>query len=187
MLAICIESALDCNCISDAVCIGHAPGFSESGSTVHQILDALHSRFCGCIHVSGNVRVSMLGVPPVALSEDDFEFLYHLKEVSGSITLTHIPTVNGSIILPNLRLIRGNELEGDTYSLVLRNIDVEEVILPKLTEISRGSVLVDNSQFPLCNLKRVNWLDILDNGMIQYDSCPNPNLEGESHNIHSQS
>ncbi len=160
-------------------CVGHAQGNLEPGDTKEHILEALRTRFCGCTHVFGNVRISMAGLYSVTLSEDDFNFLYHLEQVSGAIYLDNIPRVDHRIILPNLRLIRGNELEGGRYAIVLRNVSVDEVILPKLIEISQGSVLVEQSNnVGLCNLLRVNWLDILDDGNFEDDSCTNPPLSG---------
>ena len=109
------------------------------------------------------------------LNETDFDFLYHLEQVTGSLSFESIPEVT-RIILPNLRIIRGEELLGNTYALVLVNVAVtREVIFPTLTEISRGNALIDGSN-RICNLGLVNWPDILDDGtmMASFQDCNFP-------------
>ena len=147
----------------------------EQGSTVPEILLNLRSRFCGCTHISGSVLINMASTPSIGrqLNATDFNFLYHVEQVSGSISLQSIPgTIR--IILPNLRLIRGEELRGNRYALVVQNSTLGELILPRLTQISRGGVLFENSG-GLCNHNTVNWPDILDNGNVsRINTCPNP-------------
>ena len=100
------------------------------------------------------------------LDEDDFNFLYHLEQISGALLLNRIP-VTTSIILPNLRIIRGQQLLEKSYAMIVRGVGTVSIILPELHEISRGSVLVDqSSDNPLCNWITVNWHDIIDNGNI---------------------
>lgn len=104
-----------------------------------------------------------------SLNESDFSFFYHLEQISGKLLLNEIPATT-RIVLPNLRIIRGEEILGaarDNNTLAIINVNAREIILPKLTEITRGDVLIiqplDN---PICNWARVNWGDILDNGNI---------------------
>ena len=147
----------------------------EQGSTVEEILSSLQSRFCGCTHISGSVLINMASTPSISrqLNASDFNFLYHVEQVSGSIGLQSIPATS-QIILPNLHLIRGEELRGNLYALVVQNSTLGELILPNLTQISRGDVLFENSG-ELCNHNTVNWLDILDNGDVsRTNTCPNP-------------
>lgn len=159
-------------------CIGHTTGRSmEQGSTVQEILSNLRSRFCGCTHISGSVLINMASTPSISrqLNASDFNFLYHVEQVSGSISLQSIPATS-EIILPNLHLIRGekDELRGNRYALVVQNSTLGELILPNLTQISRGDVLFESSG-ELCNHNTVNWPDILDNGNVfRINTCPNP-------------
>jgi hypothetical protein len=105
------------------------------------------------------------------LNADDFSLFYHLEQISGSLFLSGIPETS-QIIIPNLRIIRGLELEMNNSSILLKNLSVNEIVLPKLTEISRGNVLIEHpSDNPLynstfCSWAQVNWLDIIDDGEI---------------------
>lgn len=127
--------------------------------------------------MSGNIRINLNMMSDAVLNEDDFNFFYHLEEISGALFLQEFPqTIR--IILPNLRIIRGEELMGGLYAMVLEDVNINEFILPRLTEISRGSVKVSQpTGRRWCNLTRVNWDDIIDNGDI-FDSCINPMPHG---------
>ena len=159
-------------------CIGHSLDFFEDGSSVDDVIENLFEQFCGCVHVTGNIRINMHGLE-ANLTEESFNFFYHLEEITGAFLFHNIPTTS-RIILPNLRLIRGRELFSfNRYALTVRNISVGEFILPKLTEISNGSVLIeqlDNKR--LCNVKRIKWQEIVDNGTITISTCSNPTREG---------
>lgn len=147
-------------------CVGHASDEVESGVSAEEILMNLHTRFCGCTHVSGNIRINMDNSASRALNETDFDFFYHLEQVSGAILFRDIP-ITSRIILPNLRLIRGQELLGGEYALSLTNVYIDEFLLPKLTEITRGNVQLNQQEgagvYPrVCSFARVNWFDIID-------------------------
>ena len=146
-------------------CLGHGSDLGI-GESVEDILMGLRTQFCGCTHVYGNIRISMTGLNG-NLTENDFNFFYHLEQISGALVLNGIPETT-LIILPNLRIIRGQELFGDfDSSVILRNINSGAIIFPKLTEISRGGIFVDQPvDYPLCSLALINWRDILDDGEI---------------------
>ena len=170
------------------VCEGHDDDEYVEGTTIQEIFINLYIQFCGCKIVSGNIQIDMTGLSnssipgpnsnrtSLNLSENAFNSLYHLEQVYGAILLRNIPRIANRIILPNLRLIRGRELIFGYYALVLENVDVGEFILPNLTEISQGSVLVNQPRSTrLCNIFRVNWPDILDNGTLEASNlCTNP-------------
>ena len=101
------------------------------------------------------------------LDENDFNFFYHLEQISGSLLLESFPETS-HIILPNLRIIRGVELEGDRHAVVLINVSISgDIIFPKLTEISRGNVYINQpANRRIYNWGVVNWPDILDDGDI---------------------
>ena len=157
-------------------CIGHTIGRNiEQGSTVSEILSNLRSRFCGCTHISGSVLINMENTPPKArhLNSSDFNFLYYVKEISGAVSFRSIPATSW-IILPSLHLIRGEELLGDRYALVVLNSSIGEMILPRLTQIKVGDVLFSNSG-ELCNHNTINWPDIQDSGNVsRIETCLNP-------------
>ena len=117
------------------------------------------------------------------LTEDSFNFLYHVEEISGVLRFQNIPTVN-RIVLPNLRIIRGEELietaEGRGLALVLLNTCIGAIVLPKLTEVTRGDVRFQNTTSSMCNYKTVNWDDIIDDGqLVELLACNIPRPEGE--------
>jgi hypothetical protein len=154
-------------------CLGHSKTTFARGNTVETVLESLRDQFCGCTHVHGNIRVNMNGLSTSRnLTEDDFSIFYHLEQISGHLFLHKIPdTIR--IILPNLRIIRGLETESN-FALVLLEVNSTAVIFPKLTEISRGGVMISDN--PLCNMALVLWGDIIDgDGSIthSFSECGN--------------
>ena len=116
-------------------------------------------------------------LPSRNFTEDDFNFLYHLEQITEVLTFSSIPTTS-RIILPNLRIIRGNALLSG-YAMSVMNADVGEFILPNLTEITHGNVQFDQpSDKRLCNLRRVKWTDIIDDGQLEDNSCISPTQQG---------
>ena len=117
---------------------------------------------------------------PRQLNASDFNFLYHVEQISGAVSLRSIPDTS-RIILPNLYLIRGEELLGDRYALVVLNSSIGELILPRLTQIKEGTVqFLDSGD--LCNQNTVNWRDIVDGGNvsnINVNTCLNPGPSSE--------
>ena len=137
---------------------------------MEEILTNLHNQFCGCTHITGSIEICMSGHEDYTnLTEDSFNFLYHVEEISGVLRFQDIPTVE-RIVLPNLRIIRGEELipteEGRGLALVLLNTRIGAIVLPKLTEVTRGDVQLQNTTSSMCNYKTVNWDDITDNGRV---------------------
>jgi hypothetical protein len=103
---------------------------------------------------------------PRTLDENDFNMLYYLEHITGAFSLVGIPETT-RIILPNLRVIQGKELIESRYAVLMRDVNAGQIILPNLTEISHGSVLVEHSSNrPLCNWVSVNWPAIIDRGDI---------------------
>ena len=116
-------------------------------------------------------------LPSRNFTEDDFNFLYHLEQITEVLTFSSIPTTS-RIILPNLRIIRGNALLSG-YAMSVMNVHVGEFILPNLTEITHGNVQFDQpSNKRLCNLRRVKWTDIIDDGQLEDNSCISPTQQG---------
>ena len=148
--------------IADSPCLGHESQF-ENGVSVQEVLDNLRTRFCGCVYVTGNIRIDMQNRNFTRqLTAEDFNMFYHLEQVTGAVYFFNIPNTS-DIVLPNLRIIRAEELEGNRYSLLVRFSTIERLILPKLTQISRGDVLFEGTG-TLCNYFLVNWDDIIDGG-----------------------
>ena len=131
---------------------------------MQEILDDLRRTFCGCKRIGGSVNVFFL--PELAnnsnLTENDFNFLYHLEEVGGGVSFFNVPPLD-TLTLPHLVLIRGNNLPSG-FALSLVNSQVDKFILPKLVEITVGSMQLNNSVW--CGYYTVNWADILETGSV---------------------
>ena len=167
------------------MCVGYSLDTFTPGPTVEDILTYLHNQFCGCTHVTGSIQISMFGHDGYTnLTEDSFNFFYHVEEISGVLRFQNIPTVE-RIVLPNLRIIRGEELiptaEGRGLALVLLETRIGALVLPNLTEVTRGDVRFQNTTSSMCNYKTVNWDDIIDNGgqLVELSACNTPSQEGE--------
>ena len=170
--------------LADTVCVGYSIDIFASGEIVEEILNSLHNQLCGCTHVTGSIEIDMFGNDNYTnLTEDSFNFLYHVEEISGVVRFQNIPTVN-RIVLPNLRMIRGDDLietaEGRSLALVLLNTRIGAIVLPKLTEVTRGDVRFQNTTSSMCNYRTVNWNDIIDNGQLnELLACNTSRHEGE--------
>ena len=157
------------------------------GTTNDQVLAALNSRFCGCTYITGSLSIQ-LTPGRSSLTEDSFNALYYLKEISGSLQFSNIPQVT-SITLPNLRIIRGQStftsLNG-SVALVVDSSYIGSLNLPSLTEISYGGATFVSTN-GMCGFLNVNWNDILNNGQFDYSmsGCSAPSSsKPEVHVIH---
>ena len=151
---------------------------------MEEILTNLHNQFCGCTHVTGSIQINMFGHAGYTnLTEDSFNFLYHVEEISGVLRFQDIPTVE-RVVLPNLRIVRGDDLirtaEGRGLALVLLNTHIGAIMLPNLMEVTQGDVWFQNVTSYMCNYRTVDWNDIIDNGRLdELQACNTPQPEGE--------
>ena len=144
------------------------------GSTTSEVLGQLYSRFCGCTYISGSLTIQLTTGP---LTEDSFNSLYYLREISGYLSFRNIPQV-ASVTLPNLRIIRGQTtLSSSTgpVALAVENSYIGSLNLPSLTEISNGGATFVSTN-GMCGILNVNWTDILNNGQFDYSmsGCTTP-------------
>ena len=166
------------------MCVGYATDFFAPGDTVEEILTNLHNQFCGCTHITGSIQIGMFGNADYTnLTEDSFNFLYHVEEISGVLRFQYIPTVE-RVVVPNLRIVRGDDLiptaDGRGLALVLLETRIGAIVLPKLTEVTRGDVYFQNTTSSMCNYKTVNWDDIIDNGrLVELLACESPRQDGK--------
>ena len=151
-------------------CPGQAVDVFGSGSTAQAILNDLRNIFCGCKQIGGSINIAFpkMPTPTDNLTEDDFNFLYHVVEVGGSITFFNVPPID-RLTLPHLVLIRGNNLPSSSlvangFALSLVNSQVGKFVLPKLVEITVGSMQLYNSTW--CGYYTVNWEDIFEAGSV---------------------
>ena len=147
---------------TETICIGHNSRKTHAnGVTIFDILQDAYTQFCGCRYIRGNVDIRSFSNKSVTLTEDDFSFLYYIKEISGYLTLqivSYVPRLS----LPNLRLIRGSDSLLFGNALVLYG-NIELIHLPLLTEITTGNVLISglaSNPNSLCNTRSVSWTDI---------------------------
>ena len=94
------------------------------------------------------------------LTEDDFNFLYHVKEIWGAFQIQSV--YNASIHLPNLVLVRGEEQSAAGFAFGVFESTLNELNLPQFRELSRGKVLVKEAIW--CGVTTVEWRDIIEGG-----------------------
>eukprot|EP00731_Ephydatia_muelleri_P019538 Em0012g363a len=165
-----------CPVIKDTPCLGDSTDVFILGSTTAEVLALLNSRFCGCTYITGSLNIQLS--TGTALTEDSFNSLYYLKELSGSLQFSTIPSMS-TITLPHLRIIRGQDTfssSGGPVSLLVNGFTNGFLNLPSLTEISNGkAVFVSTSG--TCGFLTVLWTDIfLSNGGLDYSmsGCASP-------------
>ena len=149
-------------------CAGDVIGVALSGSSNDQVLATLNSRFCGCTYITGSLSIQ-LTPGPSSITEDSFNALYYLKEISGSLLFINIPQV-ANITLPNLRITRGQSTftsANGPVALVVDNSNISSLNLPNLTEITNGGAAFVSTN-GMCDFLNVNWNDILNNGWLDY-------------------
>ena len=152
----------------ETICLGHSTSreSQSSGNSVSEILQHAREQFCGCRYIQDNVVIfagSGLSDANEPLVEANFSFLYHVREISGYLELQGIPPI-ARLSLPNLRLIRGENIRTNRYSLAVIG-KIDNLYMPNLTEITRGDVIIRSSSSEpyLCNTKSINWTDIAPN------------------------
>lgn len=152
-------------CTVTEYCPGQEPGRFGAGSSVQEILADLRSTFCGCKRIGGSVNVFFPSMPTdnCNLTGEDFNFLYHLEVVGGGMTFINVPPVD-RLTMPNLVLIQGSSLVPSGFALSLVNSQVDKFVLPKLVEITVGSMQLYNSTW--CGYYTVNWEDIFEAGSV---------------------
>ena len=102
----------------------------------------------------GAVRIFLPPNNNIQLTEANFTFLYHLREISDYLYIQHVTATR--LELPDLRIIRGQAFSDEFYSLLAGDNDIGTVFIPKLVEISAGDILLNN----MCSLRSINWTDI---------------------------
>lgn len=144
--------------------MGDSPDKVVNGITNDEVLGQLYTRFCGCTYITGSLYVKLF---PGNLTENSFNSLYYLREISGTLHFVGIPPVT-SLTLPNLRIIRGQSTITSTngpVSLLVENSYIGSLNLPNLTEISNGGAMFVSTN-GMCGILNVNWMDILSNGQL---------------------
>ena len=141
-------------------CLGWDANRLPSGETSSRKLADLRRHFSGCEVIDGSISIA-LSDPGDIFEETDFDFLCHLKEITGLLRLINVTTTN--LTLPNLVLIRGRQLTGGGNSLEIASSHIDS-LFGNLREISKGHVSIHDSSW--CGYKTVNWVDILEDGLL---------------------
>lgn len=132
----------------------------------------------GCKVIEGSLQLALMN----ADSPDNWtQYRYpELKEITGYLLIFEISSLTSlQNIFPNLAVIRGQELI-DTHALIINGAThLQEIGLPSLTDIQRGSTwIVENPQ--LCYVDTIDWPLISNessiegiNGNKPSNQCPN--------------
>ena len=141
-------------------CAGYAFTGLPTGLDATQRLQHLRDTFCGCVIVGGSVNIFLNNSRADVLTEDDFDFLYHVKEIWGAFQIQSV--YNASIHLPNLVLVRGEEQSAAGFAIGVLESTLNELNLPQFKELSQGKVLITDSIW--CGVSTVEWRDIIEGG-----------------------
>ncbi|KAM9319970.1 receptor tyrosine-protein kinase erbB-3 [Gastrophryne carolinensis] len=148
------------------VCTGTVNGLSVPGDAEYQH-QTLKNMYSDCHIVMGNLEI--------VLVEDtkDLSFLKSIREVTGYVLIA----VNIFTYLPldNLRVIRGQSLYEDKYSLYMTlnnqvngTRGLQMLSFHQLTEILAGSVHITNNE-QLCFTDTIDWKDIIQDPKAQVE------------------
>uniref|UniRef100_G3NTE9 receptor protein-tyrosine kinase n=1 Tax=Gasterosteus aculeatus aculeatus TaxID=481459 RepID=G3NTE9_GASAC len=145
---------------SQSVCAGTENKLSTL-SDLEQQYRTLRKYYENCEVVMGNLEITSID------RSRDLTFLRSIREVTGYVLVA----LNQFDYLPleNLRIIRGNKLYEDRYSLAIflnyrrdGNSGLRQLGLKNLTEILNGGLYVDQNKF-LCHADTIHWQDIVKN------------------------
>ncbi|XP_018416287.1 PREDICTED: receptor tyrosine-protein kinase erbB-3 [Nanorana parkeri] len=150
-------AALEC-VTPQNVCTGTVNGLSVTGEAEYQHL-TLNNMYNNCHIVMGNLEIVLVE------NNKDLSFLQSIREVSGYVLIalnifTYLP-------LDNLRVIRGQSLYEDKYSLYMTlnnqvngTRGLQMLGFHQLTEILAGGIHITNNE-QLCYTNTIDWKDII--------------------------
>lgn len=127
------------------------------GVQVRNDLDKIHA-LAGCRVVEGSVAILLID----EIKEKDVLNITfpNLVEITGYLMLYRIggfTTLNQ--LFPNLAVIRGRELFKDYSLIIYEMLELTEIGLGNLIEISRGNVRIEKNE-KMCFVNTINWLKI---------------------------
>ncbi|XP_075055667.1 receptor tyrosine-protein kinase erbB-3 [Mixophyes fleayi] len=140
------------------VCTGTVNGLSVTGEAEYQH-QTLMNMYNNCHIVMGNLEIVLVE------NNKDLSFLKSIREVTGYVLIalnifTYLP-------LDNLRVIRGQSLYEDKYSLYMTlnnqvngTRGIQKLSFHQLTEILAGGVYITNNA-QLCFTDSIDWKDII--------------------------
>ncbi|XP_063808696.1 receptor tyrosine-protein kinase erbB-3 [Pseudophryne corroboree] len=140
------------------VCTGTVNGLSVTGEAEYQH-QTLKNMYNNCHIVMGNLEIVLVE------NNKDLSFLKSIREVTGYVLIalnifTYLP-------LDNLRVIRGQSLYEDKYSLYMTlnnqvngTQGIQKLSFHQLTEILAGGVHITKNE-QLCFTDTIDWKDII--------------------------
>ncbi|XP_069826126.1 receptor tyrosine-protein kinase erbB-3 [Dendropsophus ebraccatus] len=152
------------------VCTGTMNGLSVTGEAEYQH-HTLKNTYNNCHIVMGNLEIVLVE------NNKDLSFLKSIREVTGYVLIalnifTYLP-------LDNLRVIRGQSLYEDRYSLymILNNQvngtrGIQKLSFHHLTEILAGGVHITKNE-QLCYTDTIDWKDIIRDPKAQVEISDN--------------
>ncbi|VVC36902.1 Fibronectin type III,Tyrosine-protein kinase, active site,Protein kinase domain,Immunoglobulin-like [Cinara cedri] len=137
-----------------------------------------------CTVIKGHLQIILMD----NTKPEDFEDTYPLREITEYMVVYRVTgLINLGRMFPNLSLIRG--IHTSTFpgrSLMIHdNIDIREIGLFRLTNITQGSVIISSNP-KLCNAATIDWGQIT-NGVNSDQNIINNNETGRCPGCHNSS
>lgn len=139
----------------------------------------------GCNIIDGPLTIALVSNQTHPYKPEDFEKLSfpHLFEITEYLLFFRVQGLSSlSQLFPNLAVIRGKELVSDYALVIYEMMQLQQIDLPKLSDILRGSVRIESNP-NLCHVSTVNWEAICKNSFKPHfikgnnqrcnDRCPN--------------
>lgn len=112
-----------------------------------------------CNIIDGSLTIALVSKQPHPYKPEDYENLRfpHLYEITEYLIFFRVEGISTlSKLFPNLAVIRGKELVSNHAFIIYQLFNLQEIALPKLNDILRGSVRIENNP-NLCYVTSVNW------------------------------
>ncbi|EDW42123.1 insulin-like growth factor 1 receptor [Drosophila sechellia] len=124
-----------------------------------------------CTHVVGHVRLAYVDLTDVSGNYSTDSLASNVTEISDYLMVYRCTgLISLQSIFPRLRIIRGQELLFDQYSLVVyENRNLRELGLVELLRIQSGFIRVESNPL-LCFVETVDWMYLMGNATRQHFS-----------------
>lgn len=124
-----------------------------------------------CTHVVGHVRLAYVDLTDVSGNYSLDSLASNVTEISDYLMVYRCTgLISLQSIFPRLRIIRGQELLFDQYSLVVyENRNLRELGLVELLRIQSGFIRVESNPL-LCFVETVDWMYLMGNATRQHFS-----------------
>lgn len=97
----------------------------------------------GCQVVDGNLDIQINAISDRNFEEELEKSLSDIVEIEGYLKIARSPQISSLKFLRNLKIIHGNQLEGNKYSLIIwDNSNLEELFGNQNIDIAKGKTLI---------------------------------------------